>query len=652
METFSHIEIEFTEDLVTGNTVSFGFTDGVSVMPVTETWASVRFQSGRVPISDPTGIPGEATAINFVNAFNADHNVTGMFEVERTGNVVAIRSGTYGIDFINMEMPPSVLVSTGTGIEPFEITNVTFSSSGDCGTILVNVHTSQIADEILEPVNEPVSSNPITFENERGVSVEVAVRKGSVVRTLVVGMPSNTFPSSIDLDITDVPGGSSVKINVYRPFLNFTYSLNGTDYQQSNVFSGLLGGEYNAYVKDQYGCVVSKSFTLDSYGINSAFFRLPSANSIRFANRVVWGDCGNYKNDANTLSCESNVPLPYKEIQQFQSCDVITTQFKSNYTIHEMTVGGTKNVVNKRTSFMRRKDRRDAVLCNLGDGSSRTGIYFDSGNIYNYDTGTVIGDYTLSGGLPEWGKAGNFVLHPNGNWYLIEDVLYLEDKYGEVLVIDTGLSPAEDYPAIVASFYNLHNYEVYEFTIDFANYIGKRLQVSLKAVDQYFGTVEYLSEVIEVKVRHKNTVEIQYWDDENTDVYYATGIKNKMRMEVERVYGQPAGTVESYDTDTDTLLLASDIRQLDVFEFSPMTKAMMWKVDEALSHRFVTIDGVPYGEKKIEVSESLGKTNLYNVVATMKKANAQYRSGGLQFDESGMEIPALIPVGNGYVKYQ
>ncbi len=79
---------------------------------------------------------------------------------------------------------------------------------------------------------------------------------------------------------------------------------------------------------------------------------------------------------------------------------------------------------------------------------------------------------------------------------------------------------------------------------------------------------------------------------------------------------------------------------------------MMWKIDEALSHRFVTIDGVPYGDKKIEVSESLGSTNLYDVVVTMKKANTLYRSSGLQFDESGMEIPALIESGTGYVKYQ
>ncbi len=41
-----------------------------------------------------------------------------------------------------------------------------------------------------------------------------------------------------------------------------TYSLNGTTYQGSNVFSGLTAGTYVAYVKDANGCVEQVSFTL------------------------------------------------------------------------------------------------------------------------------------------------------------------------------------------------------------------------------------------------------------------------------------------------------------------------------------------------------------------------------------------------------
>src|SRR5690606_39349051 len=39
----------------------------------------------------------------------------------------------------------------------------------------------------------------------------------------------------------------------------------------------------------------------------------------------------NYKNDDNTLSCESEVLEPWKHTILMQSCDIITTQFRSNY---------------------------------------------------------------------------------------------------------------------------------------------------------------------------------------------------------------------------------------------------------------------------------------------------------------------------------
>lgn len=652
METFSYIVLEFTEDLTASEVVQFDYTDGTNTQTVEETWASVRYEANKVQIGTPTANDGETTAINFIKAFESDYNVAGLFVVSRDVNEVTIKCTEYGIDFDNISAPVSVSTSTQTGTIPFEITDVSFTSGSTCSKITVSVTTSLLADEIIEPIEENPTTNPIVFEYDRGLSFDMHVRRGAVHKYRVVGTPSNFFPSGINLIINDNPAGSSVEIRAAAPFLTFTYSLNGVTYQSSNIFSNLVGGSYIAYVKDQYGCVTQKAFELDGFGINSAYFHLPESNSIRFANRVTFGDCGNYKNDFNTLSCEADVPLPYKEIQQFQSCDVITTQFKSNYTTNAVSVNGVEFPLTKKTSFMRRKDKRDAVLCNLGDGSTRTGIYFNSGNLYDYDTGADIGDYTLNGALPEWGKSGNFVKHPNGNWYLIEDVVYLESKSADVLVISTGVAPIFDFNTQVSSFYNIQNYEVYEFTIDFVAYINNTVQVVITATDAYFDNIEFASELISVKVRHENTIEIQYSNDENTDVYYATGITNKIRMPIERVDGAPIDETETYNTDTGTILLSTDVRKSDVFTFGDMTKQMMWKVVQALSHKNVTLDGVPYVKQSIEVDGALEETNLYTVKATMIQSNSAYRSNGLQFDESGMEIPGLIPTGTGYVKYQ
>lgn len=648
------LELEFTDDLTLGQEVIFDYTDGVSSVTVKEEWADVRYKKGIAAINTPTAISGEASAISFYNAFISDYNVSDFFKVEILGNKVTITVNEDGITFDNIQVPSTIGTNTGGGIVPnFTIDNVFFTTTGDCSTINVNVETNLLADEVLQPFQEKPTTNPIIFQWNRNEAFELQIKRGGTTKYLVIGTPARIFPSGINLTINDNPAGSSVTIVTGGYLLNLTYSLNGIDYQNSNVFSNLVGGVYNAYVKDQFGCITTKEFELDGFGINSPFFYIPTANSIRFANRVNWGDCSNYKNDFNTLSCESNVILPKEEVQQFQTCDVITTQFKSNYRNNTVKINDNLFPLQKITNFMRRKDKRDAKITSLEDGTTRSGIYFNAGNLYDYDTDAIIGDYTLNGALPEWGKAGNFVLHPNGNWYLIEDVIYLDSRDAEVLVIDTGVA-AETYDINikVACFYNLHNYEVFQFKIDFSTYNNKYVQIKITGVDTYFDEVNFISEKIEVKVRHKNTIEIRYSDDENTDMFYSTGIENKMRMEIEKVYGQPAGSIESYDTDDNTVLLNADIRQLDVFEFSPMTKAMMWKIDEALSHRYVLLDGVPYGDKQIEVSEALEDTNLYDVKATMKKSNSVYRSGGITFDESGLEIPALIPTGTGYVKYQ
>jgi hypothetical protein len=651
METYSFITLEFTEDLTASEVVSFDYTDGVNTITVSETWSAVRYTTGLVSITTPTIDDGEASAINFVNAFNSDYNTAGLFVVERTGNIVTIGCTVYGIDFENLDVPASVSSGGGVGTAPFGISSITFSTSGDCDTIIVSILTSQIADEILSPIQQLPVANPIVFEYGRELSFTAHVRKGTDHKSQIVSTPAGLHSSGIILNINDNPAGSSVTILAGGNLLVLTYSLDGSTYQSSNVFSNLVGGVYTAYVKDQFGCVATKDFELDGFGINSPFFNVPESNSIRFANRVTFGDCGNYKNDFNTLSCEADVPLPRQEILQFQSCDVITTQFKSNYSGNGVEVNNAEFPVIKKTDFMRRKDRRDAKISNLGDGSTRTAVFFRSGNLYDYDTNAIIGDYTLNGSLPEWGKAGNFLKHPNGNWYLIEDVLYLESKSADVLVIDTGTAPLIEVDAVVSCFYNFKNYEVYEFTIDFANYIDEQLQVKILATDTYFDEVEFLSEIIDVKVRHPQTLEIKYSSDENGDLYYATGITNTIRIPLEYKDASHQSVYDSYDTDNDSILISSDLRKLKAFVFSPMTEQMMDKVLIAVSHKFVTMDRVPY---KIESSETelLGETNTYDVKVTMKLKSSLYSGDGLQFDETGMEIPALIPTGTGYVKYQ
>ncbi len=669
MKTYAEIEITFGVDLESG-TITFiaGNIIGAETFTVTEEFVPIRKGPNKVSVKEPTENPGEASAIEFVKAFNADYNLTKLFVVERVVNVVTIKSTDYDIDFddARFEAPANITAQfTARGTEPFAITSITFTphATDKCGKVMVNVETTSTADAMTAPVSIPNNTdNPIVFEYSRlGFNITpVTVTKGSDTVYAIANIPAAFNAASIQLQVDQNGTSSNVTvIMVTVGGLEFEYSLDNTDFQESNLFSGLVSGDYTMYVRDQYGCVREKAFTISEIGsLRSPYIHIPKSNSIRFANRITWGDCGNYKNDENTLSCEVDVPVVFKEIQSFQSCDIITTQFRSNYEINDVVISGDVNPltdpvfvpVEKKTNHMNLKDRRDAVRFVMETG--QTGIYFTDGNIYNYDTGAQESEYALNGNLPEWGVAGNWV-KVGLSWYLIEDVIFSDDKNAFVLVTTTGYTGDEG-TIEVSCFYDRFNYEVYEFVIDFFNFLNKRIQVNIHFTDSIFDQVNYISEVIDVKVRHKNTIEIRYKNKQNTDVFFGTGIEHKVRIPLERQDGIVIDESENHKTDTSTTLLSASVYEGDVFELGPVTKAIMHQLVQAFHHSDLKMDGVDYVKESLEVEGPLEESNLYMVKPTLVKAKNVYSSdtGDMDFIEGSLEIPGLVDSGdNSYMTY-
>jgi hypothetical protein len=301
--------------------------------------------------------------------------------------------------------------------------------------------------------------------------------------------------------------------------------LDNITFQTSATFSGLLPGSFNLYIKDQFGCVATKPFELNENGVYSPSFYISKSNSLRFANRIVWGDSANYKTDENTLSCEVDVNPKnrWKETQQFQTADVITTQFKSNYSsnVAKIKREGIADViipVIKKTSNIGLKEKLDARKYEIEPG--KTGIYFLSGNQYDFDTNAVIGNYTLNGSIPEFASAGNYIQIQNA-WFFIESIIFDEAKNADVIVLDGDhVGPEEN--VIVGSIFNREFYEVFEFEIDMVNYIEEKFTVEITNSDSKFETLTHVSEEIWVKVKHEDVLEIRYKNANNTDVFYST----------------------------------------------------------------------------------------------------------------------------------
>lgn len=459
----------------------------------------------------------------------------------------------------------------------------------------------------------------------------------------------------IVLEILNGLNGGSVTINApFSSQLQHKFSLDNLNWQESNTFSGLLEGHYTVWIKDKYGCVRSKDFQIDPYTNNiirnNNYHYLSKSNSIRFARR---DSVNSFKTDENTLSCEVDVLKPYKQIQIFKNTDKIKTQFKSNYNINKVYVVKdgviTDLPLQRMTNNLNLKDSRSAIKFNLQNG--KTGIYFISGAIFDYDTGATIGPYSLNGNLPEWAKKGN-KFKMDQVWHQIIDTYFDSNKNAEVIIVN-NIYRGQETGTIVSSMYNRENYNVYEFAVNMQNYTGSNIRIGMEFADGesiFDQRIKYISEEIRVQTDVLSMLEIRYKNTRNTDVLYSTGIEHLLRIPFEQVSGKDLGTSENHKTDDQVILLEANIYESNEFRFEPLTKEMWRKLKIALSHDTVYIDGVGYiREDDFETEGPLGQTNLYILTAKMTKTGYNYSTKRTDdiiiIDDSPMtEVPGFINV--------
>lgn len=686
MAGFSEIKITFSQDLVIGAKFGFQSISHSSISGIFPQitpynyffkWVNLRSSNGEVSIGNPTSIPGERAAINFIEAFNLDY-LAFVSTTTRNANEVIIRiQNIYGytdflwsqiissFDYINnvfvtsLVNDPSINVVIKNSTSDFVFSSIVFSASETpCKTIIVTATTSQLANNILQP-NQVIGNfyNPIILEVVRGVDFTLEIENliYGIIRELII-VPTVLNINNFNIGILNTPNGSSILItNQNTSDLILEYSLDGITWQLNNSFSGLPDANYTLHVRDNYGCSFTKLFSVSADASYNPFFYISKSNSLRFAKRVDFNT--NYKNDENTLSCEVECDLVYKEVQLFQSNDVVQTQFKSNYTLNiakvvksdlsEITIP-----VIKKTQNLNQKDKRDAIISANG---INTYVHFTAGNVYDYATNAVTGTYALNGSLPVWAKVGNYI-NINGSWNLIEDILFDENLNSDVIVFyGIYLQPTAN--VIVSCIFNIEEYEVYEFSIDMVNYIDQNIRVKIICSHNLFLDLIHLSEQINVKVKQLNTAEIKYKNETNTDVFYSTGIQPLIRQTINFINAINEQSSEKYKTDTNVVLLNADIYEGDEYIFEPVTKELMRKIIRALSHETIFIDNVGYVKNDaVEVEGPLGETNLYTIKCKMLKNGNVYNSqnSGISteiYNGGNLNIVGLLDSGGGFVKY-
>lgn len=681
---YSKLIITFNDDIKVDESLSFSIDNSESTSPFVAVhqfiWVGIRTGKRQVQVGlEPTDIAGEISAINFINAFQIDLNSTDNYNVSRNDNVVTIESLIPELSFENTSYITDPLLISSLPVIDFDLDNFTgdvfkfndldfleATENPACTHYKVSLQTSIITDRITGSYSLPTGNtdNPVVFELMRGEAFNLNLfsEDGQEIN-LVYGLnqvPSRLNSSKFNFVITNSPAGGTVVINNEDLYLlNLEYSLDNTTWQSENEFSGLFEGDYTIYIRDHLGCSFSETFSIDGVSLRVPYFKMPKSNAIRYANRVTWDDCANYKTDENTLCHETeDVEEPKGYIQDWQSCDVIPTQFRTSYRTRTATLIKTDGTevdlpISKMTSNMGLKNSRDARKYDLGEG--KTGLYFLNGNLYDFDTGIDSGDdYVLNGLLPDWAQAGNYV-KVDDVWFLIEDTITDEDKNAQVIVYSSSYT-GEDVAVIAGSVYNLENYEEYEYTIDMASYIDDCFSVQLVCEDASFTTITQLSEQQHVAIVKPGTIEIKYKNSSNTDVNFSRGLEYTLRFLREKVSAKIDDETEVNKTDTSAYLSESEIHEVDDFLFSPLPKQIMYLLLYALSHDTVSINGVSYVKaESLNVDGPLESTNLYEVTASMLKLNSAFNTnlvvGSPTVSGSDIEIPGLIEHDDGFVKY-
>jgi hypothetical protein len=259
-------------------------------------------RQSQVGIIQKDKIVGKGAKAKDVKAISFNLDVMGLLAT-REGNVVTIslvNQNAYGYVGATFTSPILNSLENGTiqwlnhisidvaiyNIIPtaFSINSVVFNQANNaCNEIIARVTTTGLATKILSPVIVNVnSSNPFNLTLLRGQNYTLTIENASGTQTnQIIETPSLLNASNFSVLINNLPNGATAIIENANTFgLTLQYFIDNITWQTSNIYSGLVAGNYNLYIKDNFGCSVNKSFLIDEFGIQTPYFYISKSNSI------------------------------------------------------------------------------------------------------------------------------------------------------------------------------------------------------------------------------------------------------------------------------------------------------------------------------------------------------------------------------------
>jgi hypothetical protein len=467
---------------------------------------------------------------------------------------------------------------------------VTEATTDKCGKYKLNVNSNLTNSYLLIRFPEEqgllkVNYNEFPFSIEKlrplnSVYIRVALWEDDtfipkLIKSIDVYPPSVLSITSVTVTGT-VFGGAVASINATYT-VGTQYSLDGVTYQGSREYSGLTQGNYTAYAKDDFGCIVTKDFTVtpekEEVITVEPYIRIPIHNSIRFAKRIG-------STFLNYLSTETpGRGELYSFVHDYLQSDIVRTQFKSSYTENKVFLIDCEGIETEIpiTKLSENINRTNIYEGNYKTYKGRVAVYFTAGNIYDPNGTPQAEGHILNGLLPVWYKEGMYIFIEGLGATQIDSIEF--DELEEIVFAVTQLDSLGDVAnKKITSIHTEHPYEVYEFDVNF------NLPEGVYQLRLEYGSEFFLSEIIKVHSElPEEYLTVIWYNNKNNDILYNTGIQQMRRIQWEKYFTlNPKSEKETYDTDTSVELVNS--KSFAVYELSFM--AMPMEVARGLIYGF------------------------------------------------------------------
>jgi len=348
MANFAKIVATYSDLSGIDSTFKIRFVNTSRSIDLTFTWICKSLRVAAFQVTQ--GSDANSQGFNALDAVATDINNSSLVSymiVGTASNAFQVEAAEYGwtVEEVTGSGTPNVTFVETPEVVPlknFELTSFSIAeAAAPCADIQVTIEENDGVAPYswITPVN---SSTTLVADVTRGAIdqlITVTLEDSELDQASInnVTIP-RIFTSSEIADIGVDAGPLDATVTVLmatQDFGTYLYSIDGVNFQVSNIFTNVEEGSYTLSVNDGYGCVVTKAFTV-TLPTAENYFRVPKLNTIEF--KVPDDKRQNFN---NTLFVDMLLPFraqKNKYCQVYFDDEICSVQFQSNFDSHTVKV--------------------------------------------------------------------------------------------------------------------------------------------------------------------------------------------------------------------------------------------------------------------------------------------------------------------------